>query len=52
MNEKTAIKNSAYCYSVNMLRMLLGMKLITEEEYEKITRISAAHYDTKNICLK
>ena len=28
--------NAAFCYSVNLLRMLLDMKLITEEEYEKL----------------
>ncbi len=41
--------NASFAYSVNLLRMLLGMKLITEEEYEKIVRISAVHYDTENI---
>lgn len=44
--------NVSFAYSVSLLQMLLGMKLITKEEYEKIVRISAAHYDTKNICLK
>ena len=41
--------NAAFANSVNLLRMLLGMKLITEDEYEKIVRISALHYDTENI---
>lgn len=41
--------NAAFAYSVNLLRLLLGMKLITEEEYEKIVRISAEHYDTECI---
>lgn len=41
--------NAAFAYSVNLLRMLLSMQLITEAEYEKIVRISAAHYDTENI---
>lgn len=36
--------NAAFCYSVNLLRMLLNMKLITEEEYDKIIEISAIHY--------
>lgn len=44
--------NVSFAYSVSLLRMLLCMKLITKEEYEKIVRISAAHYDTQNICLK
>lgn len=43
------INNSAFCYSVNMLRLLLKMQLITHEEYERILQISAAHYGTKKI---
>lgn len=41
--------NAAFAYSVSLLRLLLGMKLITEEEYGKIVRISAANYDTEKI---
>lgn len=40
--------NAAFAYSVSLLRLLLSMKLITEEEYGKIVRISAAHYDAEN----
>ena len=41
-------QNSAsFAYSVNLLRILLDIKLITEEEYEKIARISTAYYDTE-----
>ena len=36
--------NVAFYYSVNMLRALLAMKLITEEEYKKIVIINAEHY--------
>lgn len=43
--------NAAFCYSVNLLRMLLDMKLITEEEYDKIIAISATHYGTEKICV-
>lgn len=43
--------NAAFCYSVNLLRMLLDMKLITEEEYDKIVAISATHYGTEKICV-
>ena len=43
------INNSAFCYSVNMLRLLLKMQLITQEEYERILQISAAHYGTEKI---
>lgn len=48
MNDKN---NAAFVYSVNLLRMLLNMGMITNEEYEKIVDISATHYGTKNICL-
>lgn len=43
------IYNSALVYSVNMLRLLLKMQLITQEEYERILQISAAHYGTEKI---
>ena len=43
------INNSAFCYSVNMLRLLLKMQLITQEEYECILQTSAAHYGTEKI---
>ena len=36
------INNSAFLYSVNM-------QLITQEEYERILQISAAHYGTEKI---
>lgn len=43
------IRKASFAYSVSLLRLLLGMKLITEEEYKKIVTISAAHYDAENI---
>ena len=43
------INNSAFLYSVNMLRLLLKMQLITPDEYEHILQISAAHYGTEKI---
>ena len=43
------INNTAFVYSVNMLRLLLKMQLITQEEYERILQISAAHYGTEKI---
>lgn len=43
------INNSAFCYNVNMLRLLLRMQLITKEEYERILQISAAHYGAEKI---
>ncbi len=31
--------------------MLLDMNLITQDEYERITRISAEYYDTEVVCV-
>ena len=36
--------NASFAWGVNMLRLLLSMRLITEEEYRKIVRIQAEHY--------
>ncbi len=41
--------NTAFYYSVNLLKMLLGIGLLTQEEYEKIIKISATHYGTEKI---
>lgn len=49
MENTTAKKNSAFYYSVNMLRMLLSMELITYDEYKKIVSISADYYDIERI---
>ena len=38
-------------YGISLLRMLLDMNLITQDEYEKITRISAEYYDTEVVCV-
>ena len=43
------INNSAFVYAVNMLRLLLKMQLITQEEHERILQISAAHYGIEKI---
>ena len=43
------INNSAFVYSANLLCLLLKMQLITQEEYEQILDISAAHYGTEKI---
>ncbi len=50
MNKK-AIGNASFAYSVNLLKMLLSMQLITEEEYEKIAEISAEHYGADLFCV-
>ncbi len=41
--------NASFAYSVSLLRLLLKIQLITEEEYRKIVQISAAHYDVEKI---
>ena len=44
MDKRTDINNTSFAYSVNLLKMLLAMQLITADEYERITQISAEHY--------
>ena len=44
MDKRTDINNTSFAYSVNLLKMLLAMQLITEDEYEKIAQISAELY--------
>ena len=44
MDKRTDINNTSFAYSVNLLKMLLAMQHITEDEYERITQISAEHY--------
>lgn len=51
MKNMTDVNNSAFYYSVNMLRMLLNMKLINESEYEKIVSISSEYYGTEIYCV-
>lgn len=51
MDKRTDINNASFAYGVNLLRMLLDMNLITEDEYEKITRISVEYYDTEIVCV-
>lgn len=45
------VNNAAFAFSVNMLKMLLDMGLITQEEYSRIVTISAAHYDVTLYCV-
>ena len=51
MVDKTDANNTSFAYSVNMLRMILKMKLITEDEYRKIVSISAEYYATEVVCV-
>lgn len=39
--------NASFAWGVNMLRLLLSMKLITEEEYRRIVNIQAEYYDVE-----
>lgn len=41
--------NASFAYGVNMLRLLLKMRLIDEEEYKRIKEIQAEHYDIRFI---
>ena len=49
--DKKDINNSSYAYGVSLLKMLLAMQLITEDEYERITQISAENYGADLICV-
>lgn len=43
---------TSLAYGLNMLRLLLSMKLITEAEYNNIVQLQAEHYDPqKKLCL-
>lgn len=37
--------HASLAYGLNMLRLLLSMKLITEEEYKRIFRMQKEQYD-------
>ena len=51
MDKRTDINNASFAYGISLLRMLLDMNLIADDEYERITRISAEYYDTKVVCV-
>lgn len=44
-HENDDINNAAFYYSINMLRMLRAANLITEDDYKRILRICAQHYN-------
>ncbi len=46
MDRTKAINNASFCYSANMLKMLLEMNLLTKEEYGRILLISANYYQS------
>ena len=45
----TAVNNSSFYYSLNMLKLLKGMGLITEEEAQKTMDSLAEHYGVTDI---
>jgi len=49
--DKKVENNTSFAYSVNLLRMLLKMGLITDDEYGKIVEINAEHYAADIICV-
>lgn len=51
MDKRTDINNASFAYGISLLRMLLDMDLITENEYERIAQISAEYYDTEVVCV-
>lgn len=44
MDKTKAVNNASFCFSANMLKILLNMDLITENEYNRILLICAKHY--------
>ena len=50
MNQEL-INNASFLWSANILKKLMDMGLITQSEYEKISKISADHYNTNIIML-
>ena len=45
MNKEQDEKNAAFIYSIHLLKMLLKMELISEQEYERIKSISKKYYN-------
>lgn len=45
MNREQDKRNAAFFYSVHLLKMLLKMELISEQEFERIKSVSKKYYD-------
>ena len=45
MNKEQDEKNAAFVYSIHLLKMLLKMELISEQEFKRIKSISAQYYN-------
>ncbi len=50
-NKDQLYNESAFYWSVCILRHLRDMGLLDQKEYEKIRNISANHYDTQIYCV-
>ena len=50
MDKQPDIKNIAFEYSVYIIKKLLTMKMISQDEYDRIMTICKNHYDNK-ICV-
>ena len=44
-----SVSDASFYYSVNMLRALLKMGLITKEEYKKIIALNAEYYGVETL---
>ena len=51
MNSQELTNDTAFYWSVCVLRRLRDMGMLTQKEYEKIKNISAEHYGTKIYCV-
>lgn len=47
MRKCEAVNNASLCFNDNMLKMLLSMELLTNDEYERISLISTEYYCIK-----
>lgn len=47
MNKEQDEKNAAFVYSIHLLKMLLKMELISEQEFERIKSICLEFYGVK-----
>ena len=45
MNKEQDEKNAAFVYSIHLLKMLLKMELISEQEFKRIRSISKKYYN-------
>ena len=51
MDFQESIDNASYAYCIGLLKMLLEMKKITREEFNRISAINAEYYGTDVFCV-